>query len=223
MKASTRAGFTIAAVMLVASAAHAETSRREGGAADNAALMRAQGQVREMAAQRDALTAEMEKLKEENKKKLDDKDAKIAALNKRIEAMQTSVDRGEATAEKTREVNQALRDRVVDAQDKMQKLVTKYKELVAALRVIEDERTTLQRTVAQKNVALDTCAGDNVKLYQTSLELVERYENKGVWDAMLQREPITQLKRVEIENTVQDYLARVNSSKAETAASALSN
>lgn len=213
----------LAAVLVIgASSTHAETARRDGGA-DNGALLRAQGQVREMAAQRDALTAEVEKLREETKKKLEDKDAKIAALNKRLDTMQSNADRSEATVEKTREVNQAMRDRIVDAQDKMQKLVAKYKELVSALRVIEDERTSLQRTIEKKNTALDTCANDNVKLYQTSLELIDRYENKGVWDAMLQLEPVTQLKRVELENTVQDYRTRVNAAKVETVTTTESN
>jgi DNA repair exonuclease SbcCD ATPase subunit len=200
--------------ILAPTMSNAETARRDGGA-DNAALLRAQGQVREMAAQRDALTTELEKFKEESKKKLDEKDAKIAALNKRIEAAQASADKSDAAADKTREVNQAMRDRILDAQDKMQKLVAKYKELVAALRVIEDERTTLQQTVARKNADLDACSKDNVTLYQTSLDLIERYENKGVWDAMLEREPVTQLKRVELENVVQDYRTRVNAAKVE--------
>jgi chromosome segregation ATPase len=196
---------------------NAETARRDGGG-DNAALLRAQGQVREMAAQRDALTAEVEKLKEEMKKKLDEKDAKIAALNKRLDVAQASADKSESAADKTREVNQAMRDRILDAQDKMQKLVAKYKELVAALRVIEDERTTLQQTVARKNAELDSCSKDNVSLYQTSLELIDRYESKGVWDAMLEREPVTQLKRVELENVVQDYRTRVNAAKVDAPA-----
>ncbi len=209
--------FVALLAMLVSTIGSAETARREGGA-DNAALLRAQGQVRELATQRDALTAENEKLKEEMKKKLEEKDAKIASLNKRLDTMQTSAERSDAVAEKTREVNQAMRDRILETQEKMQKLVDKYKELVAALRVIEDERTTLQKTVAQKNTEIDACAKDNVTLYETSLEVIDRYQNKGVWDAMLEKEPVTQLKRVALENAVQDYRTRVNAAKVETPA-----
>ncbi len=212
-----------ALIMLVSTAGNAETARRESGGADSAALLRAQGQVREMAAQRDALAAENEKLKDEMKKKLEEKDAKIASMNKRMDAMQNSSERSDAVAEKTREVNQAMRDRILETQEKMQKLVDKYKELVAALRVIEDERTNLQKTVAQKNSEIDSCANNNVTLYNTSLELIDRYENKGVWDAMLEKEPVTQLKRVAMENAVQDYRNRVESAKVEVPDSRLSN
>ena len=44
-----------------------------------------------------------------------------------------------------------------------------------------------------------------MKLVDTNRELVEQYVNKGLWQALRQAEPITQLKQVEIENIAQEY------------------
>ncbi len=49
------------------------------------------------------------------------------------------------------------------------------------------------------------CEGNNRKLYQLNVELLERYRKKGVFDALLQHEPVTGLKDVETQNIVQKY------------------
>ena len=204
--------FLVVAILLAGCAiriGHAgEVTQRTGGA-NTEALAKTQTLLRQMTAERDALTAEVVKLKEEKKKELDVREVKIAALNKRIDGMRTGMDNTEQLAQKYQQGNAALRERIVDAQEKMQKLVDKYKELVAALGYVEDERAQLRKTVAGKDVEIGTCVGKNQKLYTLNLEVLDLYENKGVWDALLQKEPVTQLKRVEVENIVESYKERI--------------
>ena len=35
--------------------------------------------------------------------------------------------------------------------------------------------------------------------------LIDNYNNKGVWDSIVQNEPFTGIKQVEIENILQEY------------------
>ena len=199
------------------SVAHAgEVTQRTGGA-NTEALAKTQTLLRQITAERDALTAEVEKLKEEKKKEMDVREAKITALNKRIDGMRTGMDNTEQLAQKYQQGNTALRERIVDGQEKMQKLVDKYKELVAALGYVEDERAQLRKTVAGKDVEMGACVGKNQKLYTLNLELLDLYEHKGVWDALLQKEPVTQLKRVEVENIVEAYKERITAERERTA------
>jgi chromosome segregation ATPase len=214
---------TLAAALVVAtSIAHAETTRRDAGA-DSAALLRAQGQVRELAAQRDALQAELD----QTKKEMTDKEAahkkQTAELKESLSDAENRLSQAQNQNTRAQEGNDALRDRIKDQHEKMQKLVDKYKELVGMLRTLESERSELHTTSSAQQRQLETCAKDNVKLYDAGMELLERYANKGVWDALIEKEPVTQLKRVEMENLVQDYRQRVNAARFDTAASNAAN
>ncbi len=59
-----------------------------------------------------------------------------------------------------------------------------------------------------------TCDQNNIKLVKISEELLDRYKNKGVWDAARGAEPLTGLGRVELEKIAQDYHGRIVDSSA---------
>jgi hypothetical protein len=44
-------------------------------------------------------------------------------------------------------------------------------------------------------------------------QLLERYEKKGCMSSLLEQEPFTQIKRVELENLVEDYRDRLDAAK----------
>ena len=55
------------------------------------------------------------------------------------------------------------------------------------------------------------CVANNKKLYEVGHELLQRYQDKGVMDALLQREPITQLKRVQMETLAEEVTGKLES------------
>jgi chromosome segregation ATPase len=59
-----------------------------------------------------------------------------------------------------------------------------------------------------------SCVANNLKLKIIAHEILDRYQRKGVWQGLLQAEPFTQIKSVEIENLVQDYQDRIDDLKA---------
>lgn len=64
----------------------------------------------------------------------------------------------------------------------------------------------LQRTLAQR---VDACERDNAQLVDVAEEMLESYRNKGVWDAMRDAEPLTGIRRVQLETLAQKYHARI--------------
>jgi len=64
----------------------------------------------------------------------------------------------------------------------------------------ETERKRLDQLTAQQKQSLTGCEAKNEKLHRQGVELLDRYAQKGCFDAVLQGEPFTGLKRVEIEN-----------------------
>lgn len=185
----------------------AENVRREEGNAG--AVAQIQNMIRQLTAERDAFRAEAEKLTLEIEKK----DKKIEVLNKKLDNAKNRLESSGDRLEKYSEVNNQMRERLLDARDKMVKLVDKYKELVGALKAVEQERQQLSKEVTVKESDLKACARNNLQLVDVNKDLLSQYENKGVWDAMLQKEPVTGLKQVQIENIVEEYSAKLHDLK----------
>ena len=70
------------------------------------------------------------------------------------------------------------------------------------------QQTQLAALGTQKDALssqLDAAVRNNLALHALGLELLSRYEGKGVLESLSAREPFLQIKRVELENLVQDY------------------
>jgi hypothetical protein len=92
----------------------------------------------------------------------------------------------------------------------------KYSDAVAAWKKDDAEKTAL---AASKEAARAQLAGDvialqrlvadretkNMVLYQTGNEILTRYENFGLGDALAAKEPFVGLTRVKLQEQVQDY------------------
>lgn len=72
------------------------------------------------------------------------------------------------------------------------------------LRKEEEERKRLDALAAQQKQSIAQCEGLNAKLHDEGVALLDRYQKKGCFDAALQGEPFTGLKRVEVENFIED-------------------
>lgn len=166
-------------------------------AADNEeqkVLARAQRMLRQMSLERDAAQAESARLK-----------AELEQLNRKLAGVKKS---SEAALARSQESNVALDDNL--------------QQTVKQLRQSETEKNQLQEMINGQAELIQSCESKNTELVRVNRELLDRYRKKGVFDALLQREPLTQLKRVEIENTVQEYQDRIDQvefrGKAQTAA-----
>lgn len=176
----------------------AEVASRDVG--EQAAVAKAQAMLRQISSEKEALQAEKAQLEEELAKK----DKKIESLDKKLQHAEKSLKSSADTANRYQDAVAAQRARMEEMRGKFQALVDKYRELVAALKLVEMERVALQDKTAQQVGEIEACGKKNGELYQAALDMIEKYENKGVWEALLQQEPVTQLKRVEIENIVDE-------------------
>jgi len=61
------------------------------------------------------------------------------------------------------------------------------------------------------------CTVKNAKLYDLNVELLKRYADKGVVDVVTGREPLTGLKRVELDNLVQDLQDKLDEQRVSAA------
>lgn len=202
MNAGKIAVFALAIALLSPLLARAETVR-QGGNEQAALVARMQQMVSDITAERDALSAQNTKLAEELA-------AEKKAHEKQLEQLQKKLGGSEMTLDKYKENDAALRERLAQDRARMQELVDKFRETAQNLRQVETERGELKATLEGRQEEIRQCTQKNLGLYQANLDLLDRYASKGVWDAMLQREPVTGLKRVEVENLIEEYRRRLD-------------
>src|SRR5208337_2866048 len=67
------------------------------------------------------------------------------------------------------------------------------------------EQQALQANLKKNQDGLERCEGNNARLCIIACDILGKYENKGVLTAFAQNEPLTQLKKVELEKYIQEY------------------
>lgn len=78
---------------------------------------------------------------------------------------------------------------------------------------LDGEGRRLQATLGGEKQQHAACVARNQEMHKTGLDILERYRTKGCSDSVLQAEPFTGLKRVDIENAAEDMKERLDSQK----------
>lgn len=168
-------------------------------------------QLQQLTSERSALQAENTKLKQELeqvKAQLQKTGTTTKALENRNRALEAAAGRGTAASQQAEE--QLERSRA-----QMQELVTKFRETAQTLRDVETERGAVQGQLATKEREFKTCVDRNAGLYNLNAEVLDRMENRGFWSSVAEREPFTRLKRVELENLIEEYKYRADELRLE--------
>lgn len=100
---------------------------------------------------------------------------------------------------------QEERDQLIRMQEAAQKWKAAHDETAAALKAKEREREGLETQLATSDAQIERCQAQNQELFKVGSEILDRYRNVGVTDVLATREPFLGLKRVELENLMQDY------------------
>jgi chromosome segregation ATPase len=196
------------------STALAQTAR--SGSTGNAQLMQ---QLQQLASERTSLQAENARMKKELgeiTKERDSLKSGRAALDQRSKASEVAIARNAKERETAEAENAKLKER-------MQELIAKFRETAQTLRDVEAERTTFKQSLAMKDQELTSCAQRNEALFKLNGEVLTRFESQGFWSRAAAAEPFTRLKRVELQNLVDDYKYRAEEQKVTTAPAASSN
>ena len=192
---------------MISEGVFAESMRRDG---DQGAMAKAQQMLQQMSSERDALKAANDKLQDQ----VDGLKKKTTGLNKEVQRLKKRLTASGGEINHYKEKYKALTDRLLDTRKKFQEVIDKFKQTIATLRQVEGERNQLKVTLQDRTREAESCIKKNIDLYQTNLDLVKQYKNKGVIDALFQKEPVTGLKQVEIENAVQNYKTRLEKLRA---------
>ena len=183
------------ALAMTAGPTAAQQSRDDGGSARLQTMVQQltsekaqlQGDNTKLKTERDSAAAQLKKLRME-------KDS----LEQQLRQSETSLTRASSTNTRNTEAMEQQKKRTED-------LVAQFRQTIEQLRTTELERNELKTESETRQRAFEQCVASNQKLFETGNEVLDRYENKGKWDALREREPFTQTRRVRLQNAVDEY------------------
>jgi uncharacterized protein (DUF3084 family) len=187
----------LALVVLAAASAPvaAQQSRDDGGGA------RLQAMVQQLTSEKTQLQADNTKLKTER----DAANAAIKKLRTEKESLERQLSQNETSLTRASSTNTRNTELMEQQKKRTEDLVAQFRQTIEQLRATELERNQLKTQSETRQRAFEQCVASNQKLFETGNEVLDRYENKGKWDALREREPFTQTRRVRLQNAVDEY------------------
>lgn len=180
-----------------------QAERRSADAGD--AVRRAQMMVHKLSLEKDELQAKNAELGTQVKK-LEDTAAGLESELRKIRAKLGAAEQN----------NERLVERIRGDVEKYKELLERYRAVDSGLRealgnnrIALGDNRLLVNAVRERERWIEQCRAQNEKMYETNLELLDRYQRKGVADVLKDNEPVLGIWRVELENTVQDYQFRL--------------
>lgn len=98
--------------------------------------------------------------------------------------------------------NNELQGRLEDEKTLLTETKKEHEEQIKKLEKDRDDRISELRSLESR---MESCRKKNARLCIIAEELLDRYENKGIMTSLLQKEPMTQIKKVELEKLTHEY------------------
>ena len=158
------------------------------------ALAKLQAMVQEATSERDQLKTEKDKLTTE-----------IDGLKKDIESKASNEERISAELAAQKSSNAVVSNTLQQTHAKLLEVIEKYNALNKSKNELTVVHANLENSYKHTEVELKSCETKNIKLYEAAEQILSAYEHHGVFNSLLESEPVFQFKTVEMEGIVQEY------------------
>lgn len=133
-------------------------------------------------------------------------EAQVSQMKTRTHTLEEQYRQADASLQKYKKDYQETEKKMADA-------VKHNRELERDLKKTTGEKQALQSELKKTGLVLGRCVTNNARLCVIAEELVNSYRGKGPLSALLEREPLTQFKKVELEKLVQTYREEIEQQK----------
>jgi DNA repair exonuclease SbcCD ATPase subunit len=197
--------------LLLVGNAHAEAPKQD--AAVQQVLRKAQGAIRQLSEEKTKLEADNAAL-QKDKAALQEQIAKLEASVKQLEPLPAEIDKQKALIEGLQKDKAGLEGQLTQGRDREQGLHGKLKNTVGLAKQIRADNQLLVAAVKEREEWIARCQQKNTHLAELQEQIIHSYEEKGVWEAMADAEPLTGIAHVKTENAAQDYQFKLDDLKA---------
>lgn len=160
----------------------------------NQALRKAQGMLRQLATDKKALESKVAEL-----------EAELAKKNVEITQILEEITKQQSVCLALQENNAMLVERIQSDTAKIQDIVGKYKARLHELQLFQHDHALLQNAVAERDEWIADCRTKNSSLIAEGKNLLQRYDDKSLWDSFVGEEPLVGIGKVEQEEKEQEY------------------
>lgn len=172
-------------------------ARRDAAGTDNP-MRKMQYMLRQLSEEKTSLEADNGKLK-----------ANLETATKNKKKLQAKLDKLDKSLDESKNNILKLVSRIKQDNERMKKMIAMYKETVVRLRKENQDNQLLVNAVTERNQWMDQCKSKNSEMYTLNIELLKRYRNKDFTEDALEKEPLTGLVAVQLENQEQKYRFRL--------------
>ena len=154
----------------------------------------------------------LDKLQNE-KKALGEQLARLKEQLQPLEMKAKDSDEASAKAKKLEMKVKELDEASAKTKKELQEMERSSKDLDREVKKVTGEKQALQAELKKKDQDFGQCVTNNAELCIIADELLKKYQNKGIGAVILQKEPLTQIEKVELEKIVQQYQEEIGQRK----------
>lgn len=173
----------------------------------NAQMMR---QMRQQQAQLEAEKQAKDAELAEKQKALEEASQNAAEASGSLKKVNTQLTNSNRSLQKTKSILAERESELLEIKNELEELKQQYQQALADLEFNEQQRKTQVDHVAQATKQLNACTEKNQLLYAHGKSLIKIYETPSLYEEFMRKEKFFQLKRVELENILQDKLDQLD-------------
>jgi chromosome segregation ATPase len=189
----------VASLFVAQAPLYAQVQRSGGGE-----VQKFMQQYQQVAAEKTALQAQLAQMK----KDLDAANTELAAVKKERDVAKTHAGVPAAVLAQATSAKETAERSLEKSKQQIAELVSRFRETATNLQQVEADRGRLREDLAKRNSAFDTCAQNNLQLYEINGEILDRYEHVGLFTKVSAAEPFTKITRTRMENLVEETRIR---------------
>lgn len=133
------------------------------------------------------------------KKKTGTLSGQVGTLTEQVQKLDVRIKAAEETTAKTKH--------------ELQEVLRNNKDLDRDLKKSASEKQALQADLKRTTRELVTCSSNNAELALIAEELVKKYKDKGLGAVLLEKEPLTQVRKVELDQLTSQYQEEIEQKK----------
>ena len=151
--------------------------------------------------------------KEQAERELENVRSDTVSARRQLTGERTARNRMERDVLALKTEKKALETRVADLEKQVADSAIQQRAHVQTITQAEAQARQVASTLGRTEETLNTCQKHNSELYAIGRELMVKYREKSCRDALLEAEPFTGLKKVEVENLLEIWRDRLDREK----------
>ena len=180
------------------------------------ALRRAQQQVQQIRQEKTTLEEKLASFEQEKTALVQEKEklagqmngAQARAKSESAKGQQLQLALDAMTQEK-----QTLQAKTAELDQRLAELTTKHANIERELAQTQAQKKQAQSTLSMRDEQVASCEDKNMRLYRYGRDLIGQCRDHSATDAVLRLEPFTGIKRVAIENLLEEYRDKLDTQK----------